>query len=132
MPFFVKRLHPGEDFRHGIERMMSEFNIEAGVIVSGVGSFTSAKLRLAGASKISEFRGPFEIVSVTGTVGKGTMHVHLSISDESGRTVGGHLVDGCIINTTAELVISAVDGWVFERTMDDGTGYPELSPKNLL
>lgn len=129
MPFFVKRLHPGEDLRRAITHMITSHDIAAGVIVSAVGSLTTARLRLAGASQITDFPGPLEIVSVTGTLGRGTMHIHIALSDSTGRTIGGHLVEGCIINTTAELVISAVDNWIFDRVTDESTGYPELAPK---
>lgn len=130
MAFFVKRLNPGDDFRLALQSMITEHGIEAGVIISAVGSFTEARLRLAGADVVLDLPGPLEIVSATGTVGSGGMHIHLAVADSSGRTIGGHLMEGCIINTTAEIVITAVEGWIFNRTLDPATGYPEFDPRS--
>lgn len=125
---YVRRLRPGTDFRQEVQDMVDEHHIKAAVITSAVGSFTRARLRLAGGDDFFESTGPFEIVSATGTVGVDGMHIHIAISDREGKTFGGHLVDGCIINTTAEIVLSAVHGFRFARTLDQATGYPELDP----
>jgi predicted DNA-binding protein with PD1-like motif len=127
---YVKRLHPGEDLRKGILDMLREnADLHAGVVASAVGSLTHAKLRLAGSEKFLDKEGPFEIVSATGTVGVDGMHVHLAISDATGATWGGHLVDGCLVYTTVELVVVDVEGYRFKRTFDKATGYPELDPE---
>ena len=44
----------------------------------------------------------------------------------TGKTIGGHLSDGCIINTTCELIILELPNYTFTREMDDSTGYKEL------
>lgn len=129
MVYFARRLRPGEDLRKGILALIEEHRIEAGVIASGVGSFTHARMRLAGGDEHFDEDGPFEIVSMTGTVGTDGIHIHLSISDQKGTTFGGHLAEGCTINTTAEIVIAQVPGWRFRRCMDPATGYPEFSPE---
>lgn len=61
------------------------------------------------------------------------MHLHIAISEREGKTIGGHLDDGCIIYTTAEIVIGASDKFTFNRTFDQQTGYQELEviPDNL-
>ncbi|MEH2445742.1 MAG: DUF296 domain-containing protein [Nostoc sp.] len=33
------------------------------------------------------------------------VHLHIAISDQEGKTIGGNLDDGCIIYTTTEIVI---------------------------
>ena len=43
--------------------------------------------------------------------------------------VGGHLVEGCIINTTCEPVIGEQEGDVYEVEFDEETGYDELIVK---
>ncbi|MGC4053583.1 MAG: DUF296 domain-containing protein [Paludibaculum sp.] len=70
--------------------------------------------------------GRFEIVSLVGTVDAGSMHVHLSVSDGRGRTVGGHLMEGCRIYTTAEIAIGELPGLRFTREKDEASGYDEL------
>ena len=73
------------------------------------------------------FVEPMEIVSLTGTLGLDGLHVHLSLARRDGACVGGHLVEGCIVNTTAELVIGELTEVEFQRTVDPATGYRELS-----
>ena len=40
--------------------------------------------------------------------------------------MGGHLVTGCIVNTTCELVLGVLDGWRFGTQDDPQTGYDEI------
>lgn len=68
----------------------------------------------------------FEIVSLMGTLSEDDVHLHLSVSDEEGKTIGGHLKNGCIVNTTAEICILALDDYKFTREFDENTSYDEL------
>lgn len=68
----------------------------------------------------------FEIVSITGTLSTDGVHIHISVSDEEGNTIGGHLKDGCIINTTAEVCLLEFENIKFLREFDNNTGYKEL------
>ena len=45
--------------------------------------------------------------------------------------VGGHLVAGCIINTTCELVIGELENTVYDVEFDEETGYDELIIKEV-
>jgi predicted DNA-binding protein with PD1-like motif len=67
-----------------------------------------------------------EIVSLTGTLGPDGLHVHISLAGADGACIGGHLVEGCIVNTTAELVIGELADVAFRRLADPATGYAEL------
>jgi len=75
--------------------------------------------------RIKLFKGPFEIVSAEGTVSKDGVHIHISISDSDGMVYGGHLMNGCKINTTAEIGILKSKK-EFKRVLDRKTGYKEL------
>jgi uncharacterized protein len=126
----VERLKPGEDFQSALKRIASTNNLKAGVIVSAVGSLTTASLRFAGAEDATTIEGPLEVVSATGTISDKGMHVHLSVSDSSGKTIGGHLMPGCKVFTTIELVILDLgDEWSFDRKTDEQTKYLELEPR---
>jgi uncharacterized protein len=50
--------------------------------------------------------GHFEIVSLEGVLSRHGSHYHIVISDGDGMTFGTHLVEGCSIFTTAEIVIA--------------------------
>jgi predicted DNA-binding protein with PD1-like motif len=123
LPF---RLRPGQDLRQQIEAIVKAGNIKAGFILTAVGSLRSAALRLADQKEATTFAGKFEIVSLVGTMGQDGVHLHLSISDSSGRTIGGHLVEGCQVYTTVEIVIGEARGLAFTRVQDEETGYKEL------
>jgi uncharacterized protein len=123
---YAFRLRPGEDLRKGIEALVQEKNIRAGCILTAVGSLTEYNLRFANQSFGTWGKGHFEIVSITGTVSVNGSHIHLSISDGTGHTVGGHLLEGCKIYTTAEIVIAELPKYEFAREQDEATGYKEL------
>ena len=120
------RLKPGQDLFEQIETVVAEKNIEAGCVLSAVGSLTHATLRLANREFHSEYEGHFEIVSMTGTVSIHGSHMHISISDGEGKTIGGHLVPGCKIYTTAEMVLGIFDDVVYRRELAEDSGYEEL------
>lgn len=123
------RLHPGDDLRHALERLAHRHRLRAAVILSGVGSLTAASLRYADQREGTRLEGPFEIVSITGTVSRDGLHVHLAIADADGRTLGGHLMAGCTIRTTCELALAELPGWRMRRVFDPATGYRELRPQ---
>jgi predicted DNA-binding protein with PD1-like motif len=129
MQTFTFRLKAGQDLFNEIEAVVAQKNIEAGCVLSAVGSLTHATLRLANREYFSEYDGHFEIVSMTGTVSIHGSHLHISISDGDGQTIGGHLVSGCKIYTTAEMVLGIFDDVVYKREYAEDSGYEELVVK---
>jgi predicted DNA-binding protein with PD1-like motif len=123
LPF---RLRPGQDLRQQIEAFVKAHNIRAGFILTAVGSLRSATIRLADQKDPTTFAGKWEIVSLVGTMGQDGVHLHISIADSTGKTVGGHLVDGCLVYTTVEIVVGEARGLTFAREQDGETGYKEL------
>lgn len=126
MENYTFRLPSGLDLFDSIETFVKEKNITAGCVLSAVGSLTRAMLRLANRDHPTEYTGYFEIVSMTGTVSIYGSHLHISISDGDGRTIGGHLVSGCNIYTTAEIVLAVFDDLVYKREFAEDSGYDEL------
>jgi uncharacterized protein len=127
-------LTPGTDVREFLENWIREEKIEAGVILTMVGSLQAASIRMAGRPEASVLKGPFEIVSCEGTLSPDGIHVHVAIADSEGKMLGGHLSRGSKVNTTIELVIlNLSDNWLFERIPDSVTKDPELkcTPKFL-
>jgi hypothetical protein len=125
------RLTPGTDLKQALERLTAEHALRAGCILTCVGSLSRARLRAPGGVGEEEaflsFEEPMEIVSLTGTVCLDGLHLHISLSRRDGRCVGGHLVRGCVVNTTAEIVIGELEDLEFRRPPDPETGYDELS-----
>lgn len=125
---YTFRLKPAQDLFDSIEEFVEQNNIEAGCILSSVGSLTHATLRLANRSYYNDYEGHFEIVSMTGTVSIHGSHLHIAISDGDGVTIGGHLVSGCKIYTTAEIVLLELDDVIYKRELfENDSGYEELT-----
>jgi predicted DNA-binding protein with PD1-like motif len=127
MQNYTFRLTPGQDLFDSIQAFAMERHVQAGCILSGVGSLSHATLRLANREYSSEYEGPFEIVSITGTISVHGSHLHISISDGDGRTLGGHFESGCKIYTTAEIVIAVFNDVVYKREFAADSGYEELT-----
>ena len=72
----------------------------------------------------NNFKGNFEIVSLTGTIN--TMndefytHIHMSAGNDKGEVFGGHL-NRAIVSATCEMVIDIIDGRV-DRYFDEEIG----------
>lgn len=126
MKTICRRLHRGDDLLLSLQTLARENELAAGVILSGVGCLLHGRVRCADGVQIKEIAEPCEIVSLTGTVSRERCHVHISLSREDLSTVGGHLVEGCTVNTTCELVIGVMEEWRFAVQQDAQTGYDEI------
>ena len=124
------RLHRGDDLLLSIKELTRKKHIQAGVVLSAVGCVLQARLRDASGVNIRDIDEHCEIVSLNGTVSENRCHLHLALSKEDLSTIGGHMVDGCIINTTCELVIAELPGQRIDVEFDEETGYKELIFKN--
>jgi len=120
------RLKPGQDLKKEILQYVTEKQIKAGWIGTCVGSLTQYNIRYANQPEGNTGSGHFEIVSLTGTVSINGSHIHISVSDSTGKTIGGHLLDSNIIYTTAEIVIQSSDDFNFKREKDGSTEWEEL------
>lgn len=123
---YAIRLRPGQDLKREITQLAREHRIKAGYVVTCVGSLRVANLRFANQPEATSLAGKYEIVSLVGTFSDESAHLHLSIADSTGVTVGGHLMEGNLIYTTAELVVGVLPGLEFARELDPTYGYPEL------
>lgn len=124
---YALRLRPGQDLRRELLAFAQAHNLRAACMLTGVGSLTTTTLRLANQEGPTVYQGHFEIVSLVGTLSVNGSHLHLSVADSTGRTLGGHLLDGNIIYTTAELVIGELPALDFRRETDPTFGYQELA-----
>lgn len=123
---FAFRLKPGQDLYQSIDSIVKANQINAGWIVTCVGSLTNYHIRFANQPNGVEGKGHFEIVSLVGTLSNTGSHIHISISDSLGNTIGGHLLEGCKIYTTAEMVIASTNEFTFSRAEDGSTPWKEL------
>ncbi|MBF2036864.1 MAG: DNA-binding protein [Leptolyngbyaceae cyanobacterium T60_A2020_046] len=123
---YALRLHPGEDLRAEIMAFAKYHQVQAGCVLTAVGSLQHATLRYAAQPVADQIEGPLEIVALVGTFSEVGVHLHGAIADAAGQTYGGHIMPGCLVYTTAELVLGVLPGLCFQRSPDPQTGYREL------
>lgn len=132
------RLGPGEDLLESLWKYARVTKIRAMSLISVVGSLVQTNIRYANQEDGTSLSGHFEIVSLVGTIDfqnttmenySGSGHVHIACSDEKGVTIGGHVLSGNIIYTTAEITMLEINNGLFTRELDNGpggSGYYEL------
>ncbi len=120
------RLTPGQDLKQELQVLVQNQTLEAGIILTALGSLTQASLRFAAASEATVIDGPLELISLSGTLSRHGMHLHGAVADAQGRVYGGHIMSGCLIRTTAEIAIANLPHLRFFRQPDPVTGYLEL------
>jgi len=121
------RLPPGADLKQALQGLVAEPAWAQGAfVVAGIGSLEGARLRLAAADAGTEIAGPCELLSLQGTLSADGAHLHMAVADAQGRVWGGHVLDGNLIRTTAELLLAPLPGWQLGRAPDAATGYAEL------
>lgn len=107
MKVFALRLKPEQDLRQSLKSFAQENNIKAGFILTAIGSLKQATIRFANQDVSTVLNDKFEILSLNGTVANTGVHLHIAIADKTGKTIGGHLDNRCVIYTTAEIVMGA-------------------------
>lgn len=120
------RLLPGQDLKTELEHFVRARCIGAAFVITCVGSLQQSAIRLADQHETQILEGKREIVSLTGTLSPDGAHLHIALSDAHGHTLGGHVMQGCLIYTTAEIILGEASGYIFRRLPDAATGYNEL------
>lgn len=128
---YAFRLKPGQDLKQEIQKLVNEKQIKAGWISTCVGSLSQYNIRFANRPEGTKDSGHFEIVSLTGVLSVNGSHIHISVSDSTGKTIGGHLMDDCKIYTTAEIVIGSSTDYIFKRENDGSTPWKELQVEEV-
>lgn len=137
MKNYAVRLNRGQDVKNSILKFVKENDMSAAVMICSVGSLSKVCFRLPvqEGKKIEVFtlEEEMEIISINGRVSaNGHAHLHISICDRKGCVFGGHLLDGCIVRTTLEIVILDLEDKRFITEVDDETGFDELVIKKVL
>ena len=123
----IARIDKGEEILEKIKEIALKENIKLANInaLGAVNDFTVGVFKTEEKKYYSNnFKGNFEIVSLTGTIN--TMndefytHIHMSAGDEKGEVFGGHL-NRAIVSATCEMVINIINGHV-DRYFDEQIG----------
>ena len=123
----VARFDRGEEIQESLKALALKENVKLASVsaLGAVDDFTVGVYRVAEKKYYANsFQGPFEIVSLTGTIstmnGEYYAHLHMSAGNDKGEVFGGHL-NRAMISATCELVIHVIDGRV-ERRHDEEVG----------
>ena len=112
----VARIDKGEEILDKIKEIALKENIKLANInaLGATNDFTVGVFKVDEKKYYAnEFKGNFEIVSLTGTIN--TMndeiytHIHMSAGNDKGEVFGGHL-NKAIVSATCEMVINIIDG----------------------
>lgn len=95
-------------------------------MLAAIGSLKQATIRFANQKTSQWLDEKFETLVLNGTLSIHRMHLHIAIADSQGNIMGGHVDNGCIIYTTAEIIIGEILDLLFLRTLDEKTGFLEL------
>jgi uncharacterized protein len=114
------------DEAHKLDAFAKAKHLQAGFVITCVGSLRKVAIRPANQKEPLLREAKFEIVSLTGTFSPDGSHLHIALSDSTGATLGGHLLEGNEIYTTAEIVLGEADQLQFSREIDPETTFKEL------
>ena len=123
----VARIDKGEEILEKIKEIAIKENIKLANInaLGATNDFTVGVFKVEEKKYYSNnFKGNFEIVSLTGTIN--TMnnefysHIHMSAGNDKGQVFGGHL-NRAIVSATCEMVINIIDGKA-DRYFDKNVG----------
>ena len=123
----IVRMDKGEDIVEQVKNVALKEKIKLASIsaLGAINEFTVGVFKTKEKKYYAnEFKGDFEIVSLTGTIN--TMndeyysHMHLSAGNNQGQVFGGHL-NKAIVSATCEMVIQIINGEV-DRYFDEEVG----------
>lgn len=125
----------GEDFHECVERAARDKGIQAGAILSGIGTFDRARIHyithteFPSEDKFVEIEGPVELCSVDGIIADYKPHMHCTMALRGNELFAGHLEPGCNVLYLAEVVIAKLAGRWLERDTHPQLGTPRLRAK---
>ena len=140
----VLRLKPGDDLLDGLQAACERFGIHNGVILSGIGSLGCVrfcdvealpeKKSGYGYGRILALDDTIELTGASGVIcsdeeNRINLHVHICLSDKTGKAYGGHLVQGTKVLMTADFVLGEIEGIDMRREYDPETDVYLLSPR---
>ena len=121
----VFRLLPDQDLYNELLSYIEFHKIQAACIITCVGSLKKINIRLANTEACLTLEEKFEIVSLVGNISPEREHLHIGLSDGTGKSFGGHLKDGNIIYTTAEIVLGVFPELKFSKEYCQKSGWEE-------
>ena len=126
MDLLPLRLLPGDDLRAALEAAVAARAVGGAFVLAGIGSLSRAGLRFAGAAEPQRIDADLEVLTLSGSIAGNGSHLHITLARADGSVLAGHVAPGCIVRTTAEVLLALLPGWELRREHDAATGYDEL------
>jgi predicted DNA-binding protein with PD1-like motif len=132
---FCVYMQYGEDFHECVEKAARDKEVDAGAILSGIGTFDVARIHhivdteFPASDKFVTLEGPVELCSVDGIIAARKPHMHCTMALRGGELFAGHLEPGCRVLYLAEVVIAKFSGAALERDRHPELGTPRLKVK---
>jgi predicted DNA-binding protein with PD1-like motif len=128
----VARFNAGEDLLESIKAVVHEHEVKAGMLTV-IGAVDQAQYGFYHPQKKSytnlswkptvESSPALEIASCMGNVAllddSIVVHAHITFTGEKGEIMGGHLLEGCRVNPTAELTLLKASGIIRRKRNED-------------
>ena len=142
----VIRLAPGADLLGGMQSACERYGIRNGVVISAIGSLACVRFCDVealpekkcgyGYGRILTLDDTIELTSAGGVIcsddeGNINLHVHISMSDKTGKAYGGHLVEGTRVLMTADIVLGEIEGVSMLRKYDEDMDVYLLHPQQI-
>ncbi|WP_435102824.1 PPC domain-containing DNA-binding protein [Halarchaeum sp. P4] len=116
--YVLLRLDRGDLALECIRDAVAEHDVDTGVVVSGLGTFSNLNIHYVDRTDLPEeqadrnvaleLEGSWEVTNVQGLIADGDPHLHVTAFDGE-RTVAGHLEEGCEVNVLGEFAIRKLD-----------------------
>lgn len=107
-------LETGDMLLECMRELIREANIRNGVLVTGIGSLSKARIHTVETidhpvkELFLDIPGPLEVTNFNGIIANYEPHVHITMMNPEGKFYGGHLEDGCQILTLSEFSIMRI------------------------
>ena len=105
---FARRLSAGTDFRLGVEEMVEHYQIAAGALMSATGLLSQVEIMTSGGDVYTAV-GSYIIKSCTGTAALDKVQLQLELTTQTGDTLKGEMLEGCIVADSVEFVVGAIE-----------------------
>ncbi len=119
------RMYAGENFLTELSEAFKQASKNTGIIMSAAGMLKEIKLGYfmgGGEYRENVFQIPREIVSLTGNIINSEdgffSHLHVSLADDDGKVIGGHL-HKAVVHGTGEVFIYLADMDITRQTEEE-------------
>ena len=129
-------LGPGELLLESIQKAIKQYDIQNGVVLSGIGTFKTCRMHyitktdIPPADVVYTLEKPLELNAISGIIANGEPHLHISVSCGENEAYGGHLEPGSELAYLAEIMILKCNDYKLIRKPDAASGVKLLQAGN--